>query len=246
MKTWIKKQWLIIAFIAFMIIPITLNYCLNINIGTTIIGNPKDWLMFWGSYIGGFASFVMLYVAWRTLRESKSANRPIINIKLIRRYSMLYLEIKNDGKSPASKIKIKFDDDFISNIKLTAIKRHLESIEEQEFRLPAGNLCSLKLCYSSVFMGLLNYINGASSINKTLKFNESIITLDESNNNYNYFDQSLEYISITYNDEYKEKIPIRISNFEDAPQDTMKIIALSLEAIEKHLGTISNPEKEKN
>ena len=89
--SFIKKYWwVIVLFIAF---PFFVNFAVTRTtpFDCTVAGEPKDWLMLWGGYIGGFASFVMLFVAWITLMENKSANRPHIHIRIIIKCGILSL-----------------------------------------------------------------------------------------------------------------------------------------------------------
>lgn len=243
MTTWTRKYWWVaIIIILFSSLPIGLNFLLNINIGASIIGNSKDWLMFWGSYIGGFASFIMLFIAWKTLMETKHTNRPYIHMKIIKKLGVFYLECSNLGKSTAYSIKIEFPAKFKQTIPLSIIKSNIEDIEKADFPLPPGEKQHIKLCYGHLNKALLKHYGGNINTNK-ITFDSTEVSMIDSNKNIEYFDNALKYILVHYNDEYNEKKPISTSIYEDAPQDMLTVIAFRLEAIEKHLGTIANNRK---
>lgn len=65
--------WLIVAFIFLLVgTPILLDFILSRNNPIPqipIVGDSKDWLTFWGAYIGALASFVMVVVAYKTLKK---------------------------------------------------------------------------------------------------------------------------------------------------------------------------------
>lgn len=87
-----KKGTLIFIILGILIIPIIINYVLQIPIpfNFPIIGSNVDWLSFWGTYIGGilgaFASFIILYL---TLRHNR-------NEAEIERKSNQLLQLKKD------------------------------------------------------------------------------------------------------------------------------------------------------
>lgn len=50
------KKYLLILFIGLLLIPIILNFVLQIPSCFPIIGDSQAWLSFWASYIGAIAS----------------------------------------------------------------------------------------------------------------------------------------------------------------------------------------------
>lgn len=237
--SFIKKYWwVIVLFIAF---PFFVNFAVTRTtpFDCTVAGEPKDWLMLWGGYIGGFASFVMLFVAWRTLMENKSANRPHIHIRIIRKFGILYLECNNIGKSTALNIKIEFPKEFIKAILLDVVKSNILEIEKYDFPLPVDAKKYIKLCFGKLDNRLLD-IYGSDSKEKTITFNGEKIKMIDSNANLQYFNDTLKYIKVHYNNEYNERIPIDTSSYEEIEQDMMRVIACRLEGIENYLETIAN------
>jgi len=55
-----KKNILIIVLIG-LLIPFILNVTLQLPAVCSIVGDARDWLMFWPPYIGAIASFCMIY-----------------------------------------------------------------------------------------------------------------------------------------------------------------------------------------
>lgn len=66
----------IILGIAVILLPISLNYVLQLScLGTDIIGTPETWLSFWGTYMGAVGSLVMAIIAYESLRANSSQLR---------------------------------------------------------------------------------------------------------------------------------------------------------------------------
>lgn len=60
----------LLIFLFCLLIPFLLNWFLQIPSFCSIVGSDTDWLQFWGAYIPGIASFVMIYYTWKTIDTS--------------------------------------------------------------------------------------------------------------------------------------------------------------------------------
>lgn len=71
-----KNQTLLFASLAIIIVaallPIGVNLLLNSSVGVTVAGEAKDWLSFYGSYIGGiFTAFISFLILFKTVNRNK-------------------------------------------------------------------------------------------------------------------------------------------------------------------------------
>lgn len=123
------------------------------------VGEGKDWLMFWATYISAIASFAMVFITWWTLRQNKNQlneikrqweeeNRPRLEIYFINdelKTKGLRIEVVNLGKSPAYDVKLFVDSVVISKAPNHATKDSLETI---------GLSCNILLSNESLIIGL--------------------------------------------------------------------------------------------
>lgn len=77
------------------------------------------------NWVFDFACAFSAFLAWHTVNKAlKKESEPILSFKLFTKNNLLYLKIKNTGKSPASNIKIKlieFKNNADENISLEGI-----------------------------------------------------------------------------------------------------------------------------
>ena len=66
-----RKIIILLCFIL-IAIPIALNHIIQQPALFSVIGEPKDWLMFWATYLGAAASFVMIVYTGVTLKHNKA------------------------------------------------------------------------------------------------------------------------------------------------------------------------------
>lgn len=85
----IRKHWhvklmslLILLFLAFM--PIIINWLYGFEAPYKSFRTPSEWTIFWGTYISGIASVVMIFLTWRTLQHQIKQTAPIIGIRFIK------------------------------------------------------------------------------------------------------------------------------------------------------------------
>lgn len=102
---------LTIIFCIIFFIPFIINYMLQIDLNADIVGDSRDWLMFWGSYISGVAAFLVILQTHHIQKDMKQQQ-----IMLIR---------KNEQERKVENLK----KTLIDYYKLTSIDR-LESIRD--------------------------------------------------------------------------------------------------------------------
>ena len=75
----IKKYWWIL--VLFLVLPVAMNFLLQIPAFTPIVGDNVTWLGFWGSYLGAIISagvaFVILAIQHKQNREENKRNREL-------------------------------------------------------------------------------------------------------------------------------------------------------------------------
>lgn len=121
------KKYLLILFIGLLLIPIILNFVLQIPSCFPIIGDSQAWLSFWASYIGAIASFAMIAITLLTLRQNQAQlneikrqweeeHRPHLVCRVIVNKKAFFLQISNPSQFDASNVIIKFGEDLINNL----------------------------------------------------------------------------------------------------------------------------------
>ena len=121
------KKYLLILFIGLLLIPIILNFVLQIPSRFPIIGDSQAWLSFWASYIGAIASFAMIAITLLTLRQNQAQlneikrqweeeHRPHLVCRVIVNKKAFFLQISNPSQFDASNVIIKFGEDLINNL----------------------------------------------------------------------------------------------------------------------------------
>lgn len=71
---WVKKYWgLVILF--FIALPFVLNFAVTrvIPFELEIAGEPKDWIVFWGAYMGVIATIIIIFITLKNQEEIKKA-----------------------------------------------------------------------------------------------------------------------------------------------------------------------------
>ena len=74
MKKWFFRNWWWALGIPFLLVfPFVLNCLLLVStpFGIEVVGNERDWLVFWATYIAGAATLVVIYFNMRNHRELK-------------------------------------------------------------------------------------------------------------------------------------------------------------------------------
>lgn len=133
MLRFIRKYWWLIV-IGFILLPIGLNYLLNVNIGANIIGEPKDWLTFWGTYISSIASLWMIILTYLIIKQNDEARQGVVICKVIYHKMNYGLEITNVGNSVAYDIIISANEEF-NNILHELTRKIFIKFQNKKFSL---------------------------------------------------------------------------------------------------------------
>lgn len=112
-----KISIIIVGIIVILAFPILLNYLILQPAHFPVVGEPVNWLMFWPTYIGAFASIGMILFTYKTLKHNKEQlneikrqweeeHKPEIVAYLVGHNNYFYLCVKNISKSSAKNIYI--------------------------------------------------------------------------------------------------------------------------------------------
>ena len=238
-----SKKYPIILFTGLLLIPIILNFVLQMPSLFPIIGDSQTWLSFWASYIGAVASFTMIAVTLLTLKQNKAQlneikrqweeeHRPHLVCRIIVNKKAFILQISNPSQFDASDVIIRFGDDLINNL-------------DDKFRDMYTNTSQNPV-----------YISSGKSWNCFIGWCEDI--------NQKWKDKDFNIVTeVSYNDKYRLNAIIPIKTFvnriniliqsplEDAAQDLVaglvkphsvspyKTVQVSLDEISKTLSKIS-------
>lgn len=202
---------IIVILIILLLFPIVLNWIILQAPLFPIVGEGKDWLGFWATYIGAIASFAMVVLTWWTLKQSKiqndalieqnkeilrnnkeqldeqrrqweENNRPNICINVIVYNKAFFLQIANVGNVDATNVRLKFNQEFILSVK-SHIQPYYNAINDSSFFVERGNKRYM-------------YIGWCEEINESWKGKDFSIVVQG-----------------TYNDKYTVAVTIPISDF---------------------------------
>ncbi len=177
--TYMNKIKYIIIIVGLILIPIALNFILQIPCGFPIIGDSKTWLSFWGSFIGALASFAMIVITIHTLKQNKlqldemkrqweEEHRPHLMCHVTVYKKAFFLQITNPSKYDASNVIVRFGDELIQNID-SKFKEMYVNTSLNPIYIPAGKSWNCM-------------IGGCEEVNENWKDKNFEITVDA---NYN-------------------------------------------------------------
>ena len=207
-KNFFKEYWWIVFCAAIILIPIALNWIIRMPAYFKFVGNDTDWLNFWVSYISAIASFAMVLITWRTLKQNENQlnelkrqwdeeNRPRLEIYFVKNEQVNkgeYIEVLNIGKRTAYDIELYLDEAIITKAPNDRIHSSLRKI---------GSSCSLLLPNESFIINLCQ-----KRIGYNMKTEYTIgqeVVMESEYNKFQKDISSMESISISgrYNEKYK-------------------------------------------
>lgn len=165
---------LVIIFLIFL--PVGINLCYLKPAVNEIFEEPKKWTEFWGTYISALASFAMVVITWKTLKQNKEqlnelkrqwkeANSPKLECYLTndtyinavsKDFKGIKLEIINIGQSVAKDIffQIVMDKSLKSSFEANNIEKIWTALtkmgNDNRFWLLPNETISFKLCSDEI------------------------------------------------------------------------------------------------
>lgn len=143
------KRFFVIALIIIAILPASINFAMLQPSFFTYVGEAKDWLGFWGSYLSAAAAAIMIiYTAYslrlneKTLiemkREWEEERKARLYFSIEDRIGLILLKVTNVGKEPAYNIRLSFNNEFIDSILFNQIKEVYQTLPSKKFSLENG------------------------------------------------------------------------------------------------------------
>lgn len=125
--TFLKAYWWAILII--VVAPVLLNFLVLIPAFLPIVGSGVDWLMFWVTYISAIASFTMVFMTWRTLKQNEEQlneikrqweeqNRPKVFCSLETSKGDVFLVLENISSCAAINVSIVIKSNVEENNKM--------------------------------------------------------------------------------------------------------------------------------
>lgn len=107
-KNW--KFYLSVIIGILLLFPIIINSLYLFNAWHRIFEEPSKWLMFWATYLSSIASFAMVFITWKTLRQNKEQLdelkrqwaeqcKPLLSLTIENYGIHCYLKVRNVGIS---------------------------------------------------------------------------------------------------------------------------------------------------
>lgn len=176
-----NKRVIILLCFILVAIPIALNFVIQQPALFSVIGEPKDWLMFWATYLGAAASFIMIVYTGVTLKHNKAQldelkrqweeeHKPEISVHFFGYDQYFYIRIQNISKVIVSNISITITQDPKKEL-ILGYNAWKQKIEGVHFSIePYGH----------------RDIEVMSSFCRDFKYDDSIGLQFNFNNNYEY------------------------------------------------------------
>lgn len=101
-----------------LLFPFVVNWLINLNTplwwSSGVVGEGRDWLLFWGAYISSIAAAIMAFLTYRIVRQNEDVRQGMIAIRVAYESSLYCLEFINVGNSPVYNIKMSFNETFLT------------------------------------------------------------------------------------------------------------------------------------
>lgn len=206
-----KKGIIIISFVI-LLIPFILNWVMRWPQIDPYVGEAKDWLGFWGSYLSAAAAAIMIIFTYYSLKNNKETlnemkkewdeeRKANLYFSIENRIGLFVLKVANIGKSPAYNVRLKFNKEFIDALLFNQIKDVYRSLPSKSFSLENGKA---KYFYISPIYG-----NSICEFKKT----HETFTGEEINNWLNKFRYVPIIIDATFGKKDTAHAEITLDNF---------------------------------
>lgn len=151
MMKWIKKNCRALIIVSVLLfLPFSVNLCsYSVSISDcSAFVEPSAWVSFWANYLSAIASFAMVFVTWRSLKQNSQQleelkrqweedHKPRIYPRIIIYNKAYYLEFFNSGKTDAFNVCININQTFIDNLPEIP-KSHIKNWINSSFYVKAG------------------------------------------------------------------------------------------------------------
>ncbi len=141
-------SWIFIIIIGVIALPLIINWLILRPRKFDIVGEGKDWLMFWSSFLSAIASFAMVFITWKTLKQNKEQldelkhqwkedHLPDISASLVKSDNYGYIRLFNISNVQINRLTIKIihDPDTEVQKSITKYDKLKENLERTEFSI---------------------------------------------------------------------------------------------------------------
>jgi hypothetical protein len=206
------KKGIIIIGSVILLIPFILNWVMRWTQIVPYVGEAKDWLGFWGSYLSAAAAAIMIIFTYYSLKNNKETlnemkkeweeeRKANLYFSIEDRIGLFVLKVANIGKSPAYNVRLKFNKEFINALLFNQIKDVYRTLPSKSFSLENGKA---KYFYISPIYG-----NSICEFKKT----HETFTGEEINNWLNKFRYVPIIIDATFGKKDTAHAEITLDNF---------------------------------
>lgn len=206
-------------------LPYLINTCYLWEAPNEIWQSPSEWTKFWGQYLWGALSVIMIVIAWLTLKTTKEANRPYISVDFVSQSNgHAFIRCRNLGNSMASNVKINIAESFIKKLNLQVVKSALEEINKTEpFYLPSKEE---KIWDIFLIPSYSLYYKYFLQNDKTAyDYKGTSLSETEWKENARLFESTLMECNVNYNKEYSDIFQLDYNNILDGTSIPAKISA---------------------
>lgn len=144
---WIKYIILFMVFILIIfVLPFILNSLILMPKQFEIVGNGKDWLIFWATFFSAIASSIMAIITWLTLKQNNNQLTELkrqweedhtanLFISIIKGVDGYYLNFENISNCVAKNITFTISREFIDKCTIPSLKELLENNGKENFNI---------------------------------------------------------------------------------------------------------------
>ena len=210
--------WSLFGFI--VIIPIVLNFLLPIQTGLVILGEPKDWLGFWSSYLAALGSFTLAMVSlWMNKRLHRQNEKNVNYVrwdKMVNRYNQVERFVLEEEQ-------------LHSEWFLKTMLYYVESHNDSEYKLYISEKLQLLLsCSLKTGQMLYEYGKAVKTVNCSF---------------YEKLSSALYSCNISENEHYILTIKDLLMDNEKGLKDLMKLRLVYLQAEKKRVMKFARSKK---
>jgi len=161
MKNKYTYSWIFIIIIGVIALPLIINWLILRPRKFDIVGEGKDWLMFWSSFLSAIASFAMAFITWKTLKQNKEQldelknqwkedHLPDISASLVKSDNCGYIRLFNISNVQINRLTIKIIHDPDTEVLNSIIKydKLKQNLERTEFLIEPHGVRDFLLLYS--------------------------------------------------------------------------------------------------
>lgn len=181
-----RKTYWILIILGVVFLPLVLNWLILQPSRFEVVGDGTHWLSFWVTWLSAFASFAMVLITWKTLKQNKEQvddelkrqweeqNRARLTFSIVVVEKMYMIKISNIGNINAHNILLKFNDSFVESLYSQNKRDAIKEIQDVAFSIEANTsrYIPISLCYTER-MTVRNDVESFTSadVNKWLDMN---------------------------------------------------------------------------